>query len=202
MTRPTTSPSRLFIAVLVPATLREEIMNMISELRDVSGDDVRWINEQNLHITLKFFGEIKSEKLPAMRLALREATARHAPFSLELANIGTFGGREGLRVMWVAVAGEILRLEALPADMNVAYSVLNFERDQRPFKPHLTFGRVRDSVSTRRRAELEVAVGKVEMPDLLWHINAVSLIRSTLTPQGPNYEIIETVDLIPPHPDS
>ena len=82
------------------------------------------------------------------------------------------------------------------------HSVLNFERDQRPFKPHLTFGRVRDSVSTRRRAELEVAVGKVEMPDLLWHINAVSLIRSTLTPQGPNYEIIETVDLIPPHPDS
>ena len=62
MTRPTTSPSRLFIAVLVPATLREEIMNMISELRDVSGDDVRWINEQNLHITLKFFGEIKTEK--------------------------------------------------------------------------------------------------------------------------------------------
>ena len=59
MTRPTTSSSRLFIAVLVPATLREEIMNMISELRDVSGDDVRWINEQNLHITLKFFGEIK-----------------------------------------------------------------------------------------------------------------------------------------------
>lgn len=202
MTRPTTPISRLFIVALVPADIKETIMSMISELRGVSGDDVRWISEQNLHITLKFFGEVKSEKLPAMRLALREATARHSPFSLELSNIGTFGGREGLRVMWVSVAGEILRLEALTADMNVAYSVLNFERDQRPFKPHLTFGRVRDNVSTRRRAELEVAVGKVEMSDLLWRINAISLIRSARTPKGPTYEIIETVDLIPPHPEN
>ena len=60
MTRPTTSTSRLFIAVLLPVTLKEEIMKMISELSDVSGDDVRWISEQNLHITLKFFGEVKS----------------------------------------------------------------------------------------------------------------------------------------------
>ena len=202
MTRPTAPISRLFIAALVPAAIKETIMSMITELRGVSGDDVRWISEQNLHITLKFFGEVKSEKLPAMRLALREASARHSPFSLELSNIGTFGGREGLRVMWVSVAGEILRLEALTADMNVAYSVLNFERDQRPFKPHLTFGRVRDNVSTRRRAELEVAVGKVEMSDLLWRINAVSLIRAARTPKGPTYEIIETVDLIPPHPEN
>ena len=202
MTRPTAPISRLFIAALVPAAIKETIMSMITELRGVSGDDVRWISEKNLHITLKFFGEVKSEKLPAMRLALREASARHSPFSLELSNIGTFGGREGLRVMWVSVAGEILRLEALTADMNVAYSVLNFERDQRPFKPHLTFGRVRDNVSTRRRAELEVAVGKVEMSDLLWRINAVSLIRAARTPKGPTYEIIETVDLSPPHPEN
>ena len=63
MTRPTTPISRLFIAALVPAAIKETIMSMISELRGVSGDDVRWISEQNLHITLKFFGEVKSEKL-------------------------------------------------------------------------------------------------------------------------------------------
>jgi 2'-5' RNA ligase len=197
-----TSPvSRVFVAITVPSQIREEIMGIVSNLRDVSRNDVRWITEQYLHITLKFFGEVKAEKLPAMRLALREASSRHSPFSIELASIGTFGGREGLRVMWVSVAGQILRLEALQNDMNVAYSVLDFEKDQRPFKPHLTLGRVNDKVSTRRRAELEVAIGKVEMPDLVWHINAVSLIKSTLTSAGPTYEIIETVDLIPPHPD-
>ena len=197
-----TSPvSRVFVAITVPSQIREDIMAIVSKLRDVSRNDVRWITEQYLHITLKFFGEVKPEKVPAMRLALREAASRHSPFSIELASIGTFGGREGLRVMWVSVAGEILRLEALQGDMNVAYSVLDFEKDQRPFKPHLTLGRVNDKVSTRRRAELEVAVGKVEMPDLVWHINAVSLIKSTLTSAGPTYEIIETVDLIPPHPD-
>ena len=197
----TSAISRVFVAVVVPPQIKKDIMSIVSELRDVSNNDVRWITEQSLHLTLKFFGEVKAEKLPAMRLALREAASRHSPFSIELANIGTFGGREGLRVMWVSVAGEILRLEALQGDMNVAYSVLGFEKDQRPFKPHLTFGRVNDKVSTRRRAELEVAVGKVEMPALVWHINAISLIGSTLNSSGPTYEIIETVDLITPHPD-
>ena len=91
-------------------------------------------------MTLKFLGEAPERQIPAVKVALQEAVFRHSPFSLELASIGTFGGREGLRVMWAAVAGDVLRLEALARDVNRALSVIGFEPETRPFRPHLTLG--------------------------------------------------------------
>ncbi|MDZ7729728.1 MAG: 2'-5' RNA ligase family protein [Dehalococcoidia bacterium] len=82
--------------------------------------------------------------------------------------MGLFGGREGLRVMWVGIAGDVLRLEALVRDVNLALSVVGFEPERRPFRPHLTLGRVRDEISTRRRAEIEVATGKIDVPPVPW----------------------------------
>jgi 2'-5' RNA ligase len=186
---------RLFVACEVPEDAREAIATVITRLREQSGNAVRWIRPEGIHVTLKFLGEVSQKKLPAIKIAIQEAVLRHHPFNLELANIGTFGGREGLRIMWVGVAGDVLRLEALVRDVNLALAVVGFEPERRPFRPHLTLGRVRDEVGTRQRAEIEVAVGKTDVPPVAWRTNQVSLMRSRLTPQGAFYDVLATFPL-------
>ena len=192
------SPSdsvRLFIACEVPDDVKENIGILIANLRARSGTDVRWIKPEGVHVTLKFLGETTVKKLPAIKLAIQEAVVGHSPFELEFSNIGMFGGREGLRIMWVGIAGDVLRLEALVRATNAALSVVGFEPERRPFRPHLTLGRVKDEVATRRRAEIEVAVGKMDVPATAWRTAQVSLMRSRLTTAGAFYDVLATFPL-------
>lgn len=186
---------RLFVACEVPDEVKRDIGEVIQSLRSRSGTAVRWIRPDGVHVTLKFLGEVPVRKLPAVKLAIQEAVVGHQPFELEFSNIGTFGGREGLRIMWVGVAGDVLRLEALVRAVNAALAVVGFEPERRPFRPHLTLGRVRDEVPTRQRAEIEVQVGKTQVPQTSWRTAQVSLMRSRLTAQGAVYEVLATFPL-------
>ncbi len=186
---------RLFVACEVPDDVKRAISEVIESLRGRSNNAVRWIKPEGVHVTLKFLGEVPVKKLPAVKLAIQEAVVGHSPFELEFSNIGTFGGREGLRLMWVGVAGDVLRLEALVRAVNAALAVVGFEPERRPFRPHLTLGRVRDEVPTRQRAEIEVEVGKTDVPATSWRTSQVSLMRSKLTPQGAAYEVLATFPL-------
>jgi 2'-5' RNA ligase len=186
---------RLFVACEVPDDVRETIGETIETLRKKSGQAVRWIRPDGVHVTLKFLGEVPTKKLPAVKLAIQEAVVGHAPFELEFSNIGTFGGREGLRLMWVGIAGDVLRLEALVRAVNAALAVVGFEPERRPFRPHLTLGRVKDEIAPRHRAEIEVAVGKSTVPPVSWRTAQVSLMRSRLTTAGATYEVIATFPL-------
>ncbi len=186
---------RLFVACEVPDDVKEAIGETIEGLRKKSGPAVRWIKPEGVHVTLKFLGEVPVKKLPAIKLAIQEAVVGHSPFELEFSNIGTFGGREGLRIMWVGIAGDVLRLEALVRAVNAALAVVGFEPERRPFRPHLTLGRVRDEIGTRHRAEIEVAVGKTDVPGVSWRTSQVSLMRSRLGPGGASYEVLATFPL-------
>lgn len=186
---------RLFVACEVPDEVKDAIGGITRSLKDRSGNAVRWINPEGVHVTLKFLGEVPVKKLPAIKLAIQEAVVGHQPFELEFSNIGTFGGREGLRIMWVGVAGDVLRLEALVRAVNAALAVVGFEPERRPFRPHLTLGRVRDDVGTRQRAEIEVEVGKTEVPAVSWRTAQVSLMRSRLSPGGASYDVLATFPL-------
>lgn len=186
---------RLFVACEIPEDVKQTIGGVIETLRGRSGTAVRWIRPEGVHVTLKFLGEVPVKKLPAINLAVQAAVGGHSPFDLEFANIGTFGGREGLRIMWVGIAGDVLRLEALVRSMNAAMAVVGFEPERRPFRPHLTLGRVRDEIPTRQRAEIEVAVGKMAVPPRSWRTTQVSLMRSHFTPRGVTYEVVGTFPL-------
>lgn len=200
MTQPTEKAHRLFVACELPEDVRHTVGGLVDDLREQSAGAVRWVNPSSLHVTLKFLGEVPERQIPAVKVALQEAVVRHSAFFLELASIGTFGGREGLRVMWAAVAGDVLRLEALTRDVNRALSVVGFEPETRPFRPHLTLGRVRNEVGTRQRAELEVAVGKIEIPECEWRTTEISLVRSRLHPDGARHDTIATFPLRAPPP--
>jgi 2'-5' RNA ligase len=195
MSEPIPEHLRLFVACEIPEDARRVIASAIETLRQRSGEAVRWVRPDGLHVTLKFLGEVPLRNMPRVKLACQEAVAGHSPFTLEFASIGTFGGREGLRLMWAGIAGDVLRLEALVRSMNTALAVVGFEPERRPFRPHLTLGRVRDEIPTRKRAEIEVAVGKLDIPETPWRVSHVSLMRSHLLAGGARYETLATFPL-------
>lgn len=195
MTEPAPDQVRLFVACEVPDDVKQSIGGVIETLKSRSGSAVRWIRPEGVHVTLKFLGEVPVKKLPRIKLAIQEAVVGHAPFELEFSNIGTFGGREGLRIMWVGIAGDVLRLEALVRAVNAALAVVGFEPERRPFRPHLTLGRVRDEIPTRQRAQIEVDVGKLDVPLTSWRTSQVSLMRSRITATTVTYEVIATFPL-------
>ncbi len=200
MTEPQEKTHRLFVACELPEEVRHAVGGLVESLREQSDGAVRWVNPRSLHVTLKFLGEVPERQIPAVKMALQEAVVRHSAFFLQLSSIGTFGGREGLRVMWAAVAGDVLRLEALTRDVNRALSVVGFEPETRPFRPHLTLGRVRNDVPTRQRAEIEVAVGKIDIPECEWRTTEISLVRSRLQPGGARHDMVATFPLRAPQP--
>lgn len=195
MTDPSPDTARLFVACEVPPDVQRTIAGIMENLKPSSREAVRWVRPEGVHVTLKFLGEVQQKKLPAIKMALQEAVMRHSPFNLEISSIGTFGGREGLRTMWMGIAGDVLRLEALVRDVNLALSVVGFEPERRPFRPHLTLGRVKDSVPTRQRAEIEVDVGKIHVPEVEWRNSHISLMRSRLAPGGAQYDVLATFPL-------
>lgn len=195
MTDPSSETVRLFVACEIPDEPRAVISGVIDDLRQRSGEAVRWVKPDNLHVTLKFLGETPVKKLPAVKLAIQEAVTGHSPFNLEFSSIGTFGGREGLRLMWVGIAGDVLRLEALVKSTNAALAVVGFEPERRPFRPHLTLGRVRDEISTRKRAEIEVAVGRVTPEESAWRVSHVSLMRSRILAGTARQDVLATFPL-------
>ena len=198
MTEPNEKTHRLYVACELPEEVRRTMGGLVESLRAQSDGAVRWVNPQSMHVSLKFLGDVPERQIPAVKMALQEAVVRHSAFFLELSNIGSFGGREGIRLMWAAVAGDVLRLEALARDVNRALAVVGFQPETRPFRPHLTLGRVRNDVPTRQRAEIEVAVGKTKIPVCEWRTAEISLIRSRLQPDGPRHDIVATFPLSAP----
>ncbi len=195
MTEPNEKTHRLYVACELPEEVRRTMGGLVESLRAQSDGAVRWVNPQSMHVSLKFLGDVPERQIPAVKMALQEAVVRHSAFFLELSNIGSFGGREGIRLMWAAVAGDVLRLEALARDVNRALAVVGFQPETRPFRPHLTLGRVRNDVPTRQRAEIEVAVGKTKIPVCEWRTAEISLIRSRLQPDGARQDTVATFPL-------
>jgi RNA 2',3'-cyclic 3'-phosphodiesterase len=184
---------RCFVALELPAGLRESVAAFFSrEGRGIAG--VRWLDGARLHLTLKFLGDVASERLPAVRAAVASAVSGRGPFTLELCGAGAFPSAERPRVVWVGAGAGAAEAAGLSASLEASLEPLGFARELRPFAPHLTVGRVKGPL--RDRAALPRLLASVR--DRVWGeavIPAVHLLRSELFPAGPNYSILATNQL-------
>ncbi|MDE3096806.1 MAG: RNA 2',3'-cyclic phosphodiesterase [Chloroflexota bacterium] len=184
---------RLFVAIELPDEVRRALAATVAALSrtGMSGDAVRWVRPDGVHVTLKFLGATPEARLPAVEGALRAAAAAGRPFRLQLAGVGSFGGARNLRVVWAGVAGEVDALAALAARVDGALAPLGFPAEQRPFAAHLTLGRVRDGTPPAARAGIFAALEALPPPPALpIPVDRVSLVRSTLGPGGASYRAL------------
>lgn len=197
---------RLFIAVPIPAEVRDRIRELIDRL-EPEGWPMRWIDPENAHMTLHFFGDTPPEEAAILRMALPAVVAQHSAFDLRTAGLGVFPKLKRPRVLWLGLYGPTHRMETLFNDLGDMLADMQFPIEEKPFSPHITLGRVRnannapirDLPEELRRAIEEMAVEGLADPKrgLPVPVEEVLLIRSHLERTGARYEIIERFPLAP-----
>jgi 2'-5' RNA ligase len=187
---------RSFIAIELPEEVREGLARLRNELERNEHKFVKWVNPDGLHLTLKFLGNIPSKRVTEIINVIEEVTQGVSAFHLEISGLGAFPSLRQARVFWVGIGGEVDKLSKLQQNIDSALAVLGFVKEERPFVPHLTLARLRPGASPVERRSFGELVGHTIFEDK-YHIEveAVSLMRSQLTPVGAVYTRLSTVEL-------
>ena len=190
-TQPDSSVSkklRLFIALELPERWKEELAATQERVRRRLKFPLKWVRPEGVHLTLKFLGAVDEARLAAIQEAVAGTAGRHAPLTLKLGELGSFGGRRP-RVVWVGLGGETSQLGILQASIDKTMAGLGFEPEVRTYNAHLTLARVPDRLSRLQQDEILHAVGNVAPPmPVETTFDEVSLMQSTLRRDGAVYE--------------
>lgn len=178
---------RTFIAVPMGNEVRETLRALLDALNRQC-PDARWSHPDNIHITLRFLGEVPDRDIADVSRAAALAAESAAPFDLTLSRLGGFGGRQP-RVMKVSLSGETDRLKVLQADLEDRLEHAGFGREQRAFKPHVTLGR-------RKNAALPADWDKTPLSGPSeFTVDSLIVFASQLTRRGPIYTPMATYTL-------
>jgi RNA 2',3'-cyclic 3'-phosphodiesterase len=172
---------------------------VIERLRPAARD-VAWVAPGNLHLTLKFLGSVPEARIDAVAGALREASGDASPFEARLRGLGAFPSARRPRVVWAGVTEGAADMIELARRVDAALAALGFPRDERPFSPHVTLGRVREPGRSPALTEALDSAATREFGRM--RVPSASLMRSELGPGGARYTELATVRLGRPVSDS
>ena len=198
---------RAFVALEVSPGIKDELAKLQEELKPADAH-VKWVKPEAMHLTLKFLGKISDchsrennchsrennchsresgnlSQLTQIKSALDSIASRHSKFDISLGQIGGFPKLEFPSVLWVGVDNGCRNAEAIADDVEKELSKQGFEKEKRPFRAHLTLGRIR-SPKKRKNIVLKIMALKFT-PSAACAIDKITLFQSELTPQGSIY---------------
>ena len=174
---------RLFIAIKT-----EPGKNFIESLHQLqshlSQERIKWVEEQNIHVTLKFLGDTETKKIPLIQYALSEVLNKRQEFTIQLLNLGIFGSRYDPRVVWTGIE-PYLEIVSLMQSVHQSLIPVGFEPDRQNLVPHLTLGRIKE-IKDKPRFQKIIDQFR-EISSLPIPINEVFLFESILKKEGPVY---------------
>lgn len=177
---------RTFIAIEIPQNIKQKIYDAFKKEREKE-KGIKWVEKENLHITLKFLGEIEKEKVKDIEKILDEIPLKFKSFEAKLEEIGTFPDFKNPRVLWVGVSPrekieEIFKF----IEERIEKEKIDVSKEEREFHPHITIARikVKGRFSFERKKFGEN-----------FKINRIALFKSDLRPEGPIYTLLKEVEL-------
>jgi RNA 2',3'-cyclic 3'-phosphodiesterase len=174
---------RCFIAIEIPVAIKKSISDIINSMKE-SGADVKWVSDENIHITLQFLGETEESLIPDIKRAINEILAPYFPFYIKITGVGCFPSGRRPRVIWVGIE-EAQSLINLYNDISHEMTKLGYQKEERSFTPHITIGRVR---SNRNMRELLSSLESFKVTDFSgFEVQDVTLMKSELKPSGAKY---------------
>jgi 2'-5' RNA ligase len=182
---------RLFVALEIPSAVRGNLASFVEQLRPLA-PQARWVRPENLHVTLKFIGETRPEKLDAIRAALA-AVRSPQDVTIDFLGLGFFPNEKHPRVFWAGIEASA-NLKTLAADIEAATEKLGISPEKRPFSPHLTLARfepprlpeeLRATIRENAAREFGSLAGK-----------EFHLIESKLKPSGAEYTTLESFPFV------
>lgn len=184
---------RCFVAVQLPVGVKDGLCGLQRELVSCGGD-VKWVERDNLHLTLRFLGDVEPGVVSRLSGRLRVVVSQLAPFGLEVLGAGAFPSSRKPRVLWVGVCGrDMPRLHSLFQAVEREVTDAGIPAEQRGLSPHITIGRIRNPVPNEcleRELETRARMSLGALP-----VNRAVLYRSELAPSGPTYTEVDQFDL-------
>jgi 2'-5' RNA ligase len=185
---------RSFVAIPIPAAIQKSAANLV---RRLSGDrdGIKWVPGDNLHLTLKFLGDVDNREIPKVCDCVRQCCDGVEPFHLHLRGAGAFPDPTRPRVVYAGVEDGGDSLTTIVAAMESALADLGFKPEPRDYIPHLTLGRTRGGsrrgspeLCDRITANYDFDLGETE-------VQRVVIMASFLDKAGPTYQVMDTINL-------
>jgi 2'-5' RNA ligase len=173
---------RLFIAIPLPKTILQFLIKLQEPIRGI-----KWQKTCQMHLTLRFLGETSPKELPELIAGLQ--SIQRAPFSLQIEGVGVFPGERSPRVIWAGVRKSQQLLE-LQQRVETSCQKAGFDAERRPFKPHITFGRVKKA--SRKRIKYLIESDQARSLSQQTHVERFNLYRSELNKNGAVHSVVES----------
>jgi 2'-5' RNA ligase len=178
---------RLFIAVEIPAEIQQNVYKETANLRRSLESLVRWVPAENMHLTLKFLGDVAPSNVEFLMQMLRQEAEAVPCFNIHLTGLGSFPSLKRPRVIYIGIQAPPAT-DALQRGIESASRRLGYESEERPFSAHLTLGRVKQNVTATDQQKIRRAIESTQV-DLLGsaRVDSVHLYKSELKPSGSVY---------------
>jgi len=179
---------RAFIAVEIPPEIHKAIDSKTAPLRAaLDASLVRWVPTDNVHLTLKFLGDVSPTNVEMLSQMLNMEVSQHSTFALKFGGLGAFPNPRHPRVIWIGIQAPA-GLEALQRGIEAAAATLGYPGEERPFSPHLTIGRVKENAGSAGVQKIRSALEETQVGALgTAQVSAVHLFKSELKPSGAVY---------------
>lgn len=184
---------RVFIAAALPGHITEALSSLQAGLKDF-GVRMKYTDPENIHLTLKFLGDIRCEDIETAGKKLGDAVAGFYPPELFAKGLGVFPAIRRARVLWAGLAGQTQALGQLRQEVEDALAEAGFERENKRFSGHLTLGRFKGGIDQQLLAEAIRKFGGFVSEEFT--VNCLNVFESTLTPKGPIYKVLSSQPLI------
>jgi 2'-5' RNA ligase len=179
---------RVFCAVELPQEVRRQLEEHILKLRETIPDAAAsWSRVENIHPTLKFFGNVALDQIPAISAAAERMVAEFSAFTIGIGNTGVFPRPSRPQVLWIGVSDPAGKLSALQERFENECAAEGFPKENRAYRPHLTIARIRRPEGARRLADTHL---QMNFPTTNIELNELILFRSELSPKGSKYSAI------------
>lgn len=181
---------RSFIALELEKEFKKPILEAQQKLKELNLD-VKWVEENNLHLTLKFLGKTHASQIDVIKDILRRITADMTIIRTGFTTLGVFPHPKHPNIIWIGLNDERKEISTLEESLENALAPLGFKKENRPFHPHITLGRVKSlkNISLLINAMENYTINEPRSVSL----KQITLLKSTLTPSGPCYETLLTI---------
>ncbi len=186
---------RVFIATDINDKIREELRELQQQLKtqsNIQKYDAKWVNPDNIHLTLKFLGEITEQQTLEICKLVEQTARQQQGFELDVETVGFFG-RESARVLWVGLGRGKEKLAELQKDLEQKLAETGWPKEKRSFTGHLTLCRIKNKKAGKKLAELTEKYKEHKLGNL--QVDSISVYQSTLTPEGAVYSTLANYKL-------